>query len=237
MKGKGIVEGGSKRKNLKRKRDDSGITSFICRHNLCTNLHYDNNEVFCERHRVNLKKSSTDLFYSSTHDLVIPEDIIVEILIYNIPYINKLIMKIDPYNPQFPFNLKKTAIKSIFSYLGKVSLISKTIQSVFNDVIKDLYPRIYMLDIKNQRIVDKTLPTGNCIIGDLYCESPDKFLMHKTNEINEYYRNRIISKIASDKATLIKKRITANLLSNSNIKKRYRYDDKGKCNYSRQLTL
>jgi PHP family Zn ribbon phosphoesterase len=146
-------------------------------------------------------------------------------------------MKIDPYNPQFPFNLKKTAIKSIFSYLGKVSLISKKIQSVFNDVIKDLYPRIYMLDIKNQRIVDKTLPNGNCIIGDLYCESPDKFLMHKTNEINEYYRNRIISKIASDKATLIKKRMTANLLSNSNIKKRYRYDDKGKSNYSGNFIL
>jgi hypothetical protein len=199
----------SKGKNLKRKREND-VKSFICRQNLCTNLHYNINEAFCEKHRSNFTRNSTQLFFSTKNDLIIPEDIIVQILYYNIPFIYRLENAIDVFSNRIL--LKKGDIKAIFDYFQQVNLITKQIQNIFTESIKILYRNIYILDGSIQRINIKSSTYSHCNILDLYDESPSKFLNNNINDIIEYYRNKMISKRTADKAINLKNKINSIIL-------------------------
>lgn len=202
---------------MKRKRDYE-LKTFICRHNLCTNLHHEENQIFCSKHRQNTTRTINQLFFSEpNHKIIILEEIIVEILLYNIPFINnihKLSISMENKDiiPRPDINLKKKDIKTIFAYLGNMFLITKRILSIFRDKINLYLPTIYLLDNGNARINNKLLVTGYCSIWDIYISDPGKFQENK-QEIIEYYRNRIIAKIASEKSTMLKKKISLNLLT------------------------
>jgi hypothetical protein len=210
---------------MKRKREDKRF----CRVSLCPYIHYDINEAFCPKHRKNAKHSFELLFYSRDHIINLPADLISEILLYNIPFINKILPISNNINIKQkstsitiqPSEFNKKNIKTIFKYFGCIRLISKDLYPTVRNLISSLLPAIYVLDSSNIKISNKAMNNGFIQIWHVYCKSPGQFKENK-DSIEEYYKHKIIAKINSDRATFIKKRVSLKLLKDELNKSNHR---------------
>lgn len=216
------------RENMKKRKRISEGNRFLCRHHLCTFLHYDKDEIFCEKHRTNIQRSATQLFYSSSHDLIIPEEIVLLILKFNIPYSWILEKKIEKhyhkhmaesYDSHTAWDyiihtLTLGNVKEILTYFHNISLISREITKLINTEMGYYYRRLYLFDKENQNIktisLDQSSQRGGyssstTIYKELSLNHNHKFLYESSyNEIKEYYNKKFMVKYASKRSKEIK---------------------------------
>lgn len=192
---------------MKRKRSISG-TKYKCRLIGCKLSHDDLNEPFCLKHRGVFEKNSKDIYYSTKSDITFPVEVIVKILLYNIPFktlIEQDTRKTISYSSTKGAILTASLLKAkdvneILYYFTTCSWISKTISPIFYNQIKDYYCKIYVFDEGNQKIYDKKLSTGSTDILKLYIDlskkthdayiPPEKYKDYYINKFNASYLSR-----------------------------------------------
>lgn len=230
------------------KRTKTVDKKYKCRFKGCINTSIKISEIFCDYHRgyIDNVQNASDIFHSTENKMIIDDDIIIQILMYNLPHRDIINQKIDSYSLSMrsknvnikPVNnkltlLTKTEVQNINKYINSISLISKTVKNIFDDIIVNLYNNIFLLDTNNIAI---SLPK----IGDfshlekIGLKSPSKYYMdiidicayiaknNNNNEflwnecnqdIMEYYKKKMIEIKSKNDAKKLKDKIIINLLS------------------------